>query len=168
MLITDLYDFMSEKIIFCVDKLLKVSFILISSSILTHLIKKSFKSVSKSDKFDITFVYFLQSSLLVSLRVLTFIIVLNIFGININNLLTLIGAVGVSLGLVFKDSLVSAASGFIIIFNRTIRAGDIVKVGEIEGLIKEIQLMQTIIKTEKENVIIPNNYFVNNFIKIIK
>lgn len=168
MLITDLYNFVTEKTIFWIEKLVKIAFILISSTIFSYLLKKSFRRLAKSEKFDKTFIYFLESTLLVSLRILTFIVVLNVFGININNLLTLIGAIGVSLGLVFRDSLVSAASGLIIVFTRIIKAGDMVKIGEVEGVVKEIQLMQTIIKTEKENVIIPNNYFVNNFIKILK
>lgn len=89
------------------------------------------------------------------------IMVMGSLGINTTVLLTSSAAlmVGIGFGLqqIFKDLL----SGILILFDRVIRVGDIVQVGDVLGRVIKVQLRTShMITRDDVNVIIPNSKFV--------
>ncbi len=79
-------------------------------------------------------------------------------GISPGDLITGLGIGSVALGFAFKDILQNLFSGFLILLYRPFMIGDQIKVGDFEGIVEEINVRSTKIKTlDGERVVIPNN-----------
>ena len=68
--------------------------------------------------------------------------------------------VGIGLGLqqIFND----IVSGFIILFDRTIKVGDVVQIGELVGTVRDINIRTSRVETQdRVQIIVPNHKFVS-------
>lgn len=78
----------------------------------------------------------------------------------------ILGAAGVSafvIGFALKDIGENFLAGVIMAFDRPFRLGDTVKTGEVEGVITEMSLRDTHIKTfDGKDVYVPNGQFIKN------
>ena len=100
---------------------------------------------------------FLKSVLKIVLYVLLVFIVLQILGVPITGLATVLATAGVAISLALKDSLSNVAYGLILISTKPFYQGDYVAIGGQEGTVKAINIMSTqIITTDNKKVIIPN------------
>jgi len=79
--------------------------------------------------------------------VLAFLVILELFGINTASILTVLGAIGLAVGLAVKDSLSNIAAGLMLFFLRPYKVGDYVDCGSVSGTIKEMGLFSTILVT---------------------
>ncbi len=112
----------------------------------------------KKSKLNATLHSFLLSSIRIVCYVFVIVIVLTMLGIPTTSLITAIGTAGVAIGLALKDSLSNFASGVIILFNAPFQDGDFVEIGGQSGVVQEIGLMTTKLKTfDNRHIIIPNN-----------
>lgn len=82
-----------------------------------------------------------------SLYVVALIIGLNIFGVNTNGILAMIGAASLAIGLALKDTLSNVASGILLLFLSPFKAGDYIECGSVKGKIGGIGLFNTTLKT---------------------
>ncbi|HET6702972.1 MAG TPA: mechanosensitive ion channel domain-containing protein [Gemmatimonadaceae bacterium] len=90
-----------------------------------------------------------------------FMVILQTVGIDLTTLNVLAGAIGVGIGLGLQEVANNFISGVIILFERPIKVGDRVVVGEIEGAVAEIRARSTTIVTfDNIAVIVPNSKFV--------
>lgn len=104
-------------------------------------------------------------SLLIRVGIITigFILSLAVLGINLDKLTIILGALGVGIGFGLQDIINNLISGFILVFERPIQVGDTVKFGEREGIVKEIGIRASTIKTYNgTEVIVPNGKLVSN------
>ena len=100
-----------------------------------------------------------------SLAIVLMFSVLAGLGFNIASLLTIIGAAGLAIGLALKDSLSHFASGILLVIFRPFTIGDYVNIGGDEGVVEEIGLFHTTLKTLDNRIIfIPNSSITNNSI----
>ena len=98
--------------------------------------------------------------------ILAFLVVLELFGINTASILTLLGAIGLAVGLAVKDSLSNIAAGLMLFFLRPYKAGDYVDCGSVSGTIKEMGLFSTVLVTVDGLFIsAPNSVIFGNPIK---
>lgn len=75
----------------------------------------------------------------------------------------LIGALGVGIGFGLQEIINNLVSGLIITFERPIQKGDVVKYGTMEGLVKEIGIRSSTIRTyDGSEVIVPNGKLISN------
>ena len=73
-------------------------------------------------------------------------------------LVAVIGAAGLAIGFALQGSLANFASGVILIVFRPFRRGELVEVGGTLGVVKEIHIFNTILRTlDNKRVIIPNS-----------
>ncbi len=87
-----------------------------------------------------------------------FILILNFAGVTPNVLLTSLGIVGIAAGLAAQDLLSNLLNGIFLIFENTINVSDVVKVGDIYGVVRIIKLRTTEIRTFDNNIVsIPNS-----------
>ena len=90
--------------------------------------------------------------------VVVFIMALDFAGVPTSSLLAVVGAVGLGVGLAVKDSLANIASGVMLIVLRPFRAGDMVQIGAIEGVIDSVRIFQTHLHTpDNRTIILPNS-----------
>jgi len=83
-------------------------------------------------------------------------------GIELSSLSILLGALGVGIGFGLQDVMNNFISGLILLFERPVRIGDAVKVGELEGVVVRIGIRSSIIQTfDRAEVIVPNGQLIS-------
>lgn len=96
---------------------------------------------------------------------ITIFVVLSILQLDkaVTSILAGAGIIGLALAFAFQDIAANFISGIFISFRRPISIGDIVKIGDYMGKVKEINLRDTIILTfQGQMVIIPNKIVFQN------
>lgn len=80
------------------------------------------------------------------------------FGINPKEFLTSITIVAMAIALLFRDYITNMISGLLIMFSDRFTIGDNIKIGEFEGRILDITLVNIEVKNEDDDIVlIPNN-----------
>ena len=83
---------------------------------------------------------------------------LDALGVPTTSLLAVLGAAGLAIGLALKDSLSNIASGVMLIVLRPFRAGDAVRVAGVDGVVEQVRIFQTVLRTaQNHDVILPNS-----------
>ena len=91
--------------------------------------------------------------------------VFSIWGIDIGNLLVGAGFLGVVVGLAARQTLGSLLAGFVLMFSRPFEIGDWVEIGDKEGIVTKITIMNTVMRNfDGEYVVIPNDNVANQAI----
>jgi len=73
----------------------------------------------------------------------------------------LVAALGVGIGFGLQEIVANFISGLIILFERPIRVGDVVTVGDADGVVTRIQIRATTIRTwDRKELLVPNKEFV--------
>jgi small-conductance mechanosensitive channel len=95
--------------------------------------------------------------------VVGFIIVLQTIGIDLSAVTVLAGALGVGIGFGLQNITNNFVSGIIILFERPIKVGDRIEVGDISGDVVNISMRSTTIVTNDNiSIIIPNSDFISS------
>lgn len=86
-------------------------------------------------------------------------------GIDLTTLSVVGGALGVGLGFGLQKIAANYVSGFIILLDRSIRIGNMIKVGDDHGVVTQITTRFTVLhKTTGQEVIVPNETLVNSVV----
>lgn len=100
-----------------------------------------------------------------SLIALTSIIVISNFGYNVTSIIASLGIGGLAVALAAQEILKNILGGFVIMFDQPFRIGEWVVINETEGVVQEIGLRSTRIKTFRgEYITIPNHYITESMI----
>lgn len=90
-------------------------------------------------------------------------LVLSLVGIRWSQVQWLVAAVGVGLGFGLQEIFANFVSGIILLFERPIRPGDTVTVGEITGTVSRIRIRATtIIGWDRKELVVPNKEFITS------
>ena len=107
-----------------------------------------------------------RSKLLVTRLVLLiggFLIAVAASGLPIDKITVILGALGVGIGLGLQNIVSNFVSGIILIFDKTIRIGDVVELSSKKGRVKEIGVRaSTLLTDEGAEIIIPNGSILSN------
>jgi small-conductance mechanosensitive channel len=94
------------------------------------------------------------------------IVALSTVGVDLTALSVLGGAVGVGLGFGLQKLASNYISGFVILFERSVRIGDTVKIDNFEGVVTDIKTRYTLIRsTAGREAIVPNEKVVTERIE---
>ncbi|NPA86486.1 MAG: mechanosensitive ion channel family protein [Candidatus Diapherotrites archaeon] len=95
-----------------------------------------------------------------------FIYVLSVWGVDITPLIASAGLMGIVLGMALKDPLENLISGILLLMDPPFRVGDIVRVGDTVGEVKEIGLRNTRILTfDGDLVTMPNSSIIKTSVE---
>lgn len=95
--------------------------------------------------------------------VLGLVIIVQAAGINLSTLTVLAGALGVGIGFGLQNVADNFISGLIILFERPIKVGDRIEVGEINGdVIKISARATTVLTNDNISIIVPNSEFISS------
>ena len=89
------------------------------------------------------------------------IFVLNIIGWNWSRIQWLVAALSVGLGFGLQEIVANFVSGIVILFERPVRVGDTVTVGQLTGTVSKIRIRATtIVDWDRKEIIVPNKAFI--------
>ncbi len=120
--------------------------------------KSLLRRILSRHKVDQTIIAF--TSNLVYTGILAFVIIaaLSKLGVQTASFVAIIGAAGLAVGLALQGSLSNFAAGVLMIIFRPFRAGDYIEGGGSAGVVEEINIFNTILKTpDNKKIIIPNS-----------
>ncbi len=90
-------------------------------------------------------------------------VILQTLGIDLSSVTILAGALGVGIGFGLQNVTNNFVSGLIILFERPIKVGDRIEVGNISGDVNKISMRATqIITNDNISVIVPNSEFISS------
>ncbi len=94
----------------------------------------------------------------VGIYLLAGLITLGFWRIDLSGLLIGAGVLGAVIGLAAQETLSSILAGFVLMFSRPFEIGDWIEIGEHEGIVTDITIVNTRIQTfDGEYVVIPND-----------
>ena len=89
------------------------------------------------------------------------ILVSTTIGVEWSKLQWLVAALGVGIGFGLQEIVANFISGLIILFERPIRVGDIVTVGDTDGVVTKIRIRATTIRNwDRKELLVPNKEFI--------
>ena len=89
------------------------------------------------------------------------VVVLNIIGWNWSQIQWLVAALSVGLGFGLQEIVANFVSGLVILFERPVRVGDTVTVGQLTGTVSRIRIRATTITDwDRKEIIVPNKSFI--------
>ena len=114
------------------------------------------KMMAKGDV-DETLISFVGNLTYITLLAFVIIAALNQLGIQTTSFIAVIGAAGLAIGLALQGSLANFAAGVLMIIFRPFKAGDYIEGAGVAGVVEEIQIFATQLKTpDNKTIIVPN------------
>ena len=96
------------------------------------------------------------------LILLSSIILLQAYGLNLSSLALIGSALGVGIGFGFQDIARNFASGIVLLFERSIQVGDFIQIGDHLGVVEEVRTRSIVLKTlDRISIIVPNSRFLS-------
>ncbi|MEQ9823686.1 MAG: mechanosensitive ion channel domain-containing protein [Puniceicoccaceae bacterium] len=136
--------------------ILAIVLFLVGKRIASWLSKMTKNALTKGHM-DPTLVSFVGNIVNALLLAAVVIAVLDVVGIQTTSLVAVIGAAGLAIGLALQGSLANFASGVMLIIFRPFRQGDFITAGGESGIVEEVTLFTTSMRTpDNKAIIIPN------------
>ncbi|MHB0753862.1 mechanosensitive ion channel family protein [Polaribacter sp. M15] len=143
-------------------KVITALLILIIGLYLVKVITKSSKKIMTKKGVDVTLQRFLGNLINWVLKVLLFITVISLLGIETTSFAAIIASAGLAVGLALQGSLGNFAGGVLIMIFKPFKIGDYIQAQGESGTVKEIQIFTTKLNTpDNKEIIIPNGSLSN-------
>jgi len=128
---------------------------------LVRMIRKGMQKNAVEETLE-TFVCNLVNS---ALLIVVIIAAIGQIGIQTTSFIAIFGAAGLAIGLALQGSLSNFASGVLIVLFRPYKVGDFVEAAGIAGVVEQVQILTTILKTgDNKQVIVPNSQIMDSII----
>jgi len=122
-----------------------------------RLIVSLIAKLMKKANVDIILIGFVSSIANAVLLLFVIIAALDQLGVNTTSFIALIGAAGLAVGLALQGSLQNFAAGVLLIIFRPFKVGDFIEAGGTAGVVEEIGVFSTRMKTgDNREIIVPN------------
>lgn len=116
----------------------------------------------RKGKFDESLITFLSSLLDWGLKILLFISIASMLGVETTSFIAVIGAAGLAVGLALQGTLANFAGGALILIFRPYKVGDLIDVENYLGHVESIEIFVTkLVTLDNKTVIIPNGSISN-------
>lgn len=144
-------------------KLVGAIIVWIVGSIVIRTIAKGFGKIMDKRDTDASLKPFLKSLVSILLKIMLVISVLGMLGVEMTSFIALLGAAGLAVGMALSGTLQNFAGGVMILLFKPFKVGDFIDAQGHKGVVKEIQIFNTIL-TEFDNktVILPNGSLSNS------
>ena len=164
---TDKINVYGDKVIELVTsyapKVLMAIVTLIIGLFIIKLITNGLKKLFARQSYDATLQGFLVSLVGMIFKVLLGITVISMLGVQMTSFIALLGAAGLAVGMALSGTLQNFAGGVMLLLFRPYKTGDLIETQGHVGVVKEIQIFNTVLNTpDGKTVIVPNAPISNN------
>jgi small conductance mechanosensitive channel len=133
--------------------------ILVIGRWVTKAIVRFAKRMMGKAELDDMLVLFLGNIIHTVLLLVVVIAALDQLGVQTTSLIAVFGAAGLAVGLALKDSLANFSSGVMLIIFRPFKVGDAIEAAGITGVVEEVRIFSTILRTgDNREIIVPNSH----------
>lgn len=155
--VTGAKQFLNDVAFQYVPKLILGIVVLVIGWKLIKLLNRVMSRAYARHKVDPSLQQFLHSLIDILLKVLLFVTVMGIIGIQMTSFIALLGAAGVAIGMALQGTLQNFAGGVIILLLKPFKVGDFVEQGSYAGFVESIQIFNTTLRTyDGRHVVVPN------------
>ena len=131
--------------------------ILVVGRWVAKLLKNVVRRMMEKSKSDPTLVAFVVNLTYIALLTFVIIAALSQLGVQTASFIAVVGAAGLAIGLALQGSLANFAGGVLLLIFRPFKTDDVIEAAGVLGVVEEIQLFTTTLKTpDNKKVIIPN------------
>jgi small conductance mechanosensitive channel len=121
------------------------------------LVRRGVRRVMDKAKVEPIITSFVSSIAYIALLAFVVIAALGQLGIQTTSFIAILGAAGLAIGLALQGSLANFAAGFLMIIFRPFKVGDFIEGAGVAGVVEEIQVFTTTLKTgDNKIIIVPN------------
>jgi small conductance mechanosensitive channel len=150
---------------FCKNLIVAAIVFYIGSRLIKLVTRLVTKALERS-KVDSSLYSFLTSIVNVALWLVLAIIIISIFGIETSSFIALFASAGMAIGMALSGTLQNFAGGVMVLLFKPYKVGDFIEAQGYAGTVKEIQIFNTIIRTnDAQTVIIPNGVLSTGMLK---
>ena len=130
-----------------------------------NLIVRGIRKAMKAQEVDKTLETFVCNLIRMVLLVIVIIAAIGQLGIQTTSFIAIFGAAGLAVGLALQGSLSNFAAGVLIVLFRPYRVGDFVEAAGIAGVVEQVQILTTVLKTgDNKQIIVPNGQIMDSII----
>lgn len=141
---------------YAIKLIVAIAIVIIGKMVAKTISKTTAKIMSKRGV-DAAVISFVSSIIYGLLFLFIIIAAISHLGFNTSSLVAILGAAGLAIGLALQGSLSNFASGVLLITLRPFKSGDFVEVAGIAGVVEEILIFSSKLRTgDNKTVIIPN------------
>ena len=145
-----------------ITHLIRIILVIILAFAIFKILKKLTTHYWEKYKIDLTGYDLFIDVIKYCVILIALIYILNEIGINLQGILVSVGVVGIVIGLAAKDIFSNLMSGMLIIHDKDLKKGDVLKIKNVKGKIEKVTLRTTTLKTEDDFTIIIPNSVLNN------
>ena len=129
------------------------------------LVVRAIRKVMQKQDVDKTLETFICNLIRMVLLVVVIIAAIGALGIETTSFIAIFGAAGLAVGLALQGSLSNFAAGVLIVLFRPYRVGDFVEAAGISGVVEQVQILTTILRTgDNKQIIVPNAQIMDSII----
>lgn len=148
---------LTDKFISALPVLAFAIIVFFAGIIISKLVVKFASKFIERSNIENTAGSFLISLIRVVLYILVAIIALSMLNVPMTSIVTVIGTAGLAIGLALQNSLSNLAGGFIILFSKPFKSGDLIEIDNSLGTVNSIGILYTkIITPDNKSIFIPN------------
>lgn len=151
------FDNLIDRIKSALPTLIFAVIVFIIGIVAVKIITKIISRFMKKSTVDNAAVAFLVSFIRVVLYTIVIVSALTLVGVPMSSIIALIGAAGLAVSLALQNYLSNLAGGFIILFSKPFKSGDMIEIDSTTGQIKSINILYTkMLTSDNKTVLIPN------------
>ena len=128
-------------------------------------IAKGIRKLMQAQEVDKILETFVSNLAYWSMMIFVIIAAITQLGIATTSLIAIMGAAGLAIGLALQGSLSNFAAGVLIVMFRPYRVGDFVEAAGIAGVVVQVQILTTVLKTgDNKQIVVPNAQIMGSII----
>jgi len=144
---TNMWNNHSDDVLRLVKIVILALVVLVAAKLISMAARKLIARSFKKFEGDVSLTHATYTIVRTLIWVIALLIILDLFGFNTASILTVLGAAGLAIGLAMKDSLSNIAAGIMLLILRPYKVGDYIDCGSVSGVIQQMGLFSTVLKT---------------------
>lgn len=129
------------------------------------LVVRGIRKVMQAQEVEKTLETFVCNLVRMVLLVIVIIAAIGQLGIETTSFIAIFGAAGLAVGLALQGSLSNFAAGVLIVLFRPYKVGDFVEAAGIAGVVEQVQILTTVLRTgDNKQIIVPNGQIMDSII----